>query len=343
MCSKREEITLMAKQLGFNRIRVANVERGVGIQKYDSYLSSGHHATMGWMVRSRPPRENPYLLLPDAKSILTLGIDYRWPIPAEPTYPFGRVAMYAWGRDYHKVLTKRLKKLLDGIRERYDGVRGFWGVDSRPFIERAWAENSGLGYIGKNTMLISPGNSSYFFLAMLMLNIDIKEDEPLQRDHCGKCVRCLTKCPTNAFVEAYKLDARKCISYLTIEHKGSIPHKFRSGMGNWLFGCDVCQDVCPHNGRSFDSSGNLQDLAPKPKQPFVDLQWLLESRDKLIDDFFAGTPLRRAGARQLKRNACIVAGNIGDEKLKTSLEKIRSSEDTVLSEHANWALERIPS
>ena len=128
-----------------------------------------------------------------------------------------------------------------------------------------------------------------------------------------------------------------------IEHKGSIPHKFRSAMGNWLFGCDVCQDVCPHNGKNFDSNGNLQDLAPKPKQPFVDLRWLLESHDELVDDYFAGTPLRRAGARQLKRNACIVAGNIGDGKLQVSLEKIRSSKDTLLVEHANWALERVSS
>ena len=271
----------------------ANVRKGLGIQNYDSYLSLGHHATMGWMVRSRPPRENPYLLLPDAKSILTLGIDYRWPNPPEPTYPYGRVAMYAWGRDYHKVLTKRLKKLLDGIRERYDGVQGFWGLTLVRLSKDHGLNIRDSAISEKIQCSFHRGNSSYFFLAMLMLNIEIKEDVPLDRDHCGKCVRCLTKCPTNAFVDAYKLDSRRCISYLTIEHKGSIPHQFRSAMGNWLFGCDVCQDVCPHNGKNFDSSGNLQDLAPKPKQPFVDLHWLLQTPNKVVDDYFAGTPLRR--------------------------------------------------
>ena len=184
-------------------------------------------------------------------------------------------------------------------RERYDGVQGFWGVDSRPFIETVGLKIQGIGYIGKNTMLISPGNSVISFLAMLMLNIEIKEDAPLDRDHCGKCVRCLTKCPTNAFVDAYKLDSRRCISYLTIEHKGNaflIKDISPTAMGNWLFGCDVCQDVCPHNGKNFDSNGNLQDLAGQsPSSRFVDLHWLLQSPNKVVDDYFAGTPLRRAG------------------------------------------------
>ncbi len=341
MDPRKEHIQSMAKSLGFNRIKVAQVTTGLGIDHYDSYLARGHHATMGWMVRSRPPREKPQQLLHDAKAVLTLGIDYRWPVPQRPSYPTGRVSMYAWGRDYHKVITKRLRKLAVMIQNTYPTSRGFWGVDSRPFIERAWAETSGLGYIGKNTMLISPGDSSYFFLAMLLLNIDLEPDSPFQRNHCGTCVRCLEGCPTDAFVAPYQLDSRKCISYLTIEHKGSIPLEFRTQIGDWLFGCDICQDVCPHNGQKFDSLGNLQDLAPKPKQPFVDLEWLLMAPQTEIDDHFAGTPLRRAGARQLKRNACIVVGNLKEDSLALCLKKIISGSDPMLEEHARWALEHI--
>ena len=341
MTDAKREIVDIAKTLGFNRVRVAQVARSVGIQQYDSYLSKGHHATMGWMVRSRPPRENPFQLLPDAKVILTLGIDYRWPTPPKPDFLSGRVAMYAWGRDYHKVINKRLKKMMDMIKERYPNISGYWGVDSRPFIERAWAERSGLGYIGKNTMLISPADSSYFFLAMLMLNIDLDEDEPILRNHCGTCQRCIDKCPTDAFWKPYQLDSTKCISYLTIEHKGSIPIELRPLIGDWLFGCDICQDVCPHNGKKYDTSGNLQDLAPKPKQPFVDLHWLLGASCKEVDDFFAGTPLRRAGAEQLKRNACVVAGNLKDKIVQPSLQRLLQQDNPLLREHAQWAIHQI--
>ena len=323
--------------LGFNRCNVASVEPYVGIEHYDSYLAKGHHAGMSWMVRSRPPRARPDLLLPGAKSIVTLGVDYRWPRPERPNKSVGRVSAYAWGRDYHKLIGKRLKKLGFRLKDLFPELNLYWGVDSRPFIERAWAERSGLGFVGKNTMLISPGQTSFFFLAMLMLDVDLPSTEPLKRNFCGKCRKCLDFCPTDAFVGPFQLDARKCISYLTIEHKGSIPTHLRSLMGDWIFGCDLCQEVCPHNHKT--PEGKLRDLAPREGHAWIDLAWILSASDDEILKKYEGTPLRRAGPIRLKRNAAVVAGNINAQHLHKHLRDLCDGSVELLREHARWALD----
>ena len=334
----RIELTRRCRDVGFNRIRFASVDGAPGIAEYDRFLARGHHGDMSWMVRSRPPRANPKALMDDAKTIMVLGIDYWHPRPPKPSNLHGRVSRYAWGRDYHNLIGKRLNRLSREWRAAYPGLKVYFGVDSRPFIERSWAEKSGLGFIGKNSMVISQGESSYFFLAMVMLNVELPADQPINRDHCGRCTRCLTGCPTDAFVGPYQLDARQCISYWTIEKKGVLPRHQTAQMGDWFFGCDDCQEVCPHNHhptRSLEA-----DLAPRPHNAWVDLKWLLSASDDEILRHFEGTPLRRAGPLKLRRNALVVLGNSGERAALPIIDAYTESPHQTLAAHARWALVR---
>ena len=299
----KERVQQKAADIGFNRLRVGTVERSVALKHYDRFLSKGYHGTMDWMVRSRPPRANIYELLPSAQSIIVVGLDYWHPRPEKPNGLHGKVSCYAWGRDYHKIITKKLQQLAQSLRECDQGLEAYWTVDSRPVIERGWAEQTGLGFLGKNTMIISPGESSFFFLGTLIVNRDLEPDRAISLNHCGKCTRCLDRCPTNAFVAPFQMDARQCISYLTIEYDGIIEPKLATQMQDWILGCDVCQDVCPHNHRKWLSKH--AELAPRQDHAWVDLQWLLESSETKILDHFAGSPIRRAGIQKLRRNAVI--------------------------------------
>jgi epoxyqueuosine reductase len=333
----REELTELALDTGFSRLRIARVDGAPGIKQYDRFLEKELHGSMGWMRRSRPPRADPKQLLSDAKSVIVLGADYFYPVPEEPSGIYGRVSRYAWGKDYHKRVGKRLLRLCRSLKSLEPSFSSFYGVDSRPFIERAWAEISGLGFIGKNSMLISPGDSSFFFLGMILCNIDFTPDPPITKDHCGRCTRCLVHCPTDAFLGDSQLDARRCLSYLTIEHKGIIPDIHKEKMGRWLFGCDVCQDVCPHNHRP--APAVLKDFAPL--HAWVDLVWLLGASPEEINTFFAGSPVRRAGVMGLRRNAAICIGNIGDSSAKNVLYKHERSSDLPVREAVRWSLDRL--
>jgi epoxyqueuosine reductase len=328
-----------ADRLGFDQVRFCAVKRGLGIGEYDGFLAKGNHGEMKWMVRSRPPREKPQLLLPEVKSAAVLGVGYHWPMPPDPGGMTGRVSRYAWGRDYHNLIGKRLKKMGRALSEDLPGLGHYFGVDSRPIIERAWGESSGLGFIGKNCMLIQPGKTSFFFLAVIFLTEELPVDPSIAMDHCGRCRRCLDVCPTKAFTGPFQLDARRCISYLTIEHPHAIPVEHRSAIGRWFFGCDLCQEVCPHNNRPPES--RHRDLAPRPGHAWVDLEWILFSEDEVIADHFIGTPLRRAGPIRLKRNAAVVLGNIGNPEAKNALDHTLQHPNEMLREHARWALDRI--
>ena len=329
------ELREVANSFGFNRVFFTKVHGAAGIDAYDSFLSKGHHGKMSWMVRSRPPRANPKLLLPSARSIMVLGLDYWHPRPTDPGGATGMVSRYAWGRDYHNLIGKRLRRMTKELMRSNGKLKCYFGVDSRPIIERAWAQQSGVGFIGKNCMIIAPGDSSFFFLAAILLNVDTVEDFPIVKNHCGRCRRCLDVCPTNAFIGAQKLDARKCISYLTIEHPGVIPTQFREKIGRWFFGCDLCQEVCPHNHKP---SGSLYDDFA-PRNAWIDLEWILNSEDEVIADHFIGTPLRRSGPFRLKRNAAIVLGNLRTGR--AALLKTRERGCDLLREHIDWSLDRI--
>ncbi len=303
----KQSIIDAAHSFGFNRVRFVKAETNISLEHYDRFLANGLHGTMDWMVRSRPPRADIRQLLPTIQTVVVLGLDYWHPRPPKPDGLYGKVSCYAWGRDYHKVITKRLKKLGQHLQGLFPELDAYWTVDSRPVIERGWASKSGMGFVGKNTMVIAPAESSYFFLATLLINLEVEPDKPIQQNHCGRCTRCLDKCPTNAFIDAFRLDARRCISYLTIEHDGVIPKELASKMGDWLFGCDVCQDVCPHNHKKWISKHS--DLAPRPKHAWVDLDWLFKASNQEILDEFAGTPLRRTGVPKLRRNATVLLMN----------------------------------
>ena len=324
-----------AAALGFSRVRFASAFGAPGITRYDDFLADGHHGSMEWMVRGRAARAAPQSLLPSAQSVVVLGVDYAWPRPPDPGGLTGMTSCYAWGRDYHNLMSKRLRRLVRGLRG--DGIEVYWGVDTRPLIERAWAERSGMGFIGKNCMLIIPGTSSYLFLAVLLLSEQLPPDAPLRQDHCGRCRRCLDVCPTDAFIGPGRLDARKCIAYLTIEHRGDIPLPLRPLLGRWVFGCDLCQEVCPHNHRL--RPGSHEDFQPRDGHAWLDLEWLLTAEDSAINDALIGTPLRRPKPAGLKRNAAVVAGNLGDSAARPALLKALQHTDEHVRSHARWALD----
>lgn len=339
MSDLRTFISGRAAQLGFSVVRFASADGAPGIGRYDAFLGAGRHGSMGWMQSSRPPRADPRQLLPSAKTAVVLAVDYAWPRPADPGGLTGKVSCYAWGRDYHNLMTKRLRRLARELREEAPAAEGYWGVDSRPLIERAWAERAGVGFIGKNCCVFRPGETSYMFLGMLLLSEALPPDPPLVRDFCGSCRRCLDACPTDAFVGPRELDARRCISYLTIEHRGPIPAALRPGLGRWVLGCDLCQEVCPHNHRL--KPGAHEDFQPRDGHAWLDLEWLLRADDDAIVARFQGSPIKRPGPIGLKRNAAMVLGNLGLPEARAPLQHALAHPDEVVRDAARWALGRL--
>ena len=341
-----------AGALGFRRVRFASLApEAPGVAALDAFLNDGRQGDMAWLARGRSPRADPTQLLPGARSAVVLGVDHAWPRPPDPGGLTGKVASYAWGRDYHNLVGKRLQRLVRQLRAARPGLGLYGGVDSRPLMERAWAERAGLGFIGRNATLIVPGEGSFLFLAVILVDVELPPDPPIggMARHCGSCRACHPACPTDAFTGDGQLDARRCISYLTIELRGAIPEELRPGLGRWVFGCDLCQEVCPHNHGLADGSrapgspgwSVEPDLAPRPERAWLDLAWVLEASDEEIDARLMGSPLRRARPEGLKRNAAVVLGNLGDPAARGPLEVGMRHPSAVVQEHARWALERI--
>ena len=331
----RQLIDREASLLGFQHVRVASVgEQTPRIDAFDRWLGAGHHGEMHYLPKRRDERADVRLRLQDARSAVVLALEHHHRAPPDPGGLTGQVARYAWGRDYHNLVGKRLRKLQRRLREQ--DVPNWGGVDTAPILERAWAEAAGLGFSGKNCLQILPAHGSWMFLAVLFVEAELQPDTPLG-DHCGSCRRCLDICPTGAFVGPRTLDARRCIAYWTIETRGVIPVSMRPGIGRWAFGCDACQEVCPHNVSAPD--GDEDDLLPR--NAWLDLPWLLESDDDAILARFQGTPIRRPGADALRRNACIVLGNLGDTAAVPVLRSTVERASPLVVEHARWALERL--
>jgi len=333
-----QHIRNIAVSYGFDDVRFADISPPAGLDAYDRFLAERRHGDMAWMETGRAPRADPTQLLSDARSIVVLGMRYGYPRPPDPGGLTGKVACYAWGRDYHNLIGKRLRKMSRDLRAQIPGLNTYCGVDSRPLIERAWAERSGLGFLGKNAIAILPGESSYFFLAAMLVNIPLPPDTPL-RDHCGTCRRCLDACPTDAFTGAGQVDARRCISYLTIEHRGQVDNQLRPLIGRWVFGCDDCQEVCPHNPETPPPAES--DFAPRPGHAWLDLEWVLTTSDETLDSHFEGSPMRRARPTGLKRNAAMVLGNLGDAAARPALLHATGHTDPVVCDAARWALDRL--
>lgn len=335
-----------ARRLGFSMVGVADALPGRRLAAYHRWLSSAFHGQMAYMARpDRVARRNDLqVVLPGVRSLVCVGLDYDTlnvpdEIARDPSR--GRISNYAWGADYHEVMAPRLESLARWLKSAASGeVASKVYVDTGAILERDHAESAGLGFTGKNTMLIDPRRGSWFFLGELLTTVQLRPDELQPMPGCGTCRRCLDACPTNAFPEPYVLDARRCISYLTIELKGWIPQPLRPLMGNWVYGCDICQVVCPFNRFA---AGNGEDVfrptswdAAAP--PLLDLLALDEAA---FEERFAGSPIRRIKRRGLVRNACVAAGNWGSEIALPALVRLLSDREPIVRGHAAWALGQI--
>lgn len=300
MKDPRRQINIWAKELGFDSVHFAKAERleaeAVNLRKW---LNRGYHAGMSYMENHFEKRVDPTKLVPGAKSVIVLTYNYFNPIKQEdPQAP--KISMYALGKDYHHIIRKKLNELNNKIGETYEEETGRGFVDSAPVLERDWAERAGAGWKGKNTLLIHPKRGSYFFLAVLITGLEIKPDQPM-RDYCGSCTRCIDACPTDAISkEGYLLDAGKCISYLTIEHREELPEEFHGQMENYMFGCDICQEVCPWN--RFSKEHTEPEFLPKEKLlKMTKEDW--EQLDKnTFDELFKKSAVKRTKFEGLRRN-----------------------------------------
>lgn len=331
-----------ARELGFEVAGIASLEP---LERddlaYHKWCAEGHAAGMDYMTRRPELHAHPRSLVSCAQSLITLAVDYATAAPLfEHEHRFGRVARYAWGLDYHDVVKPRLKSLAGRIEEIAGReVRARCFVDAVPLLERAVAARAGLGFFGKNTNLLQPRNGSWFFLSEILLDIELPADNREIKVSCGSCRRCLDACPTDAFPAPYVLDSRKCISYLTIENKGPIPRDLRPAVGDWVFGCDVCQDVCPFN--RFASDTRWPEFHPEAGVgPRLDLVEVLSiATDDEFRVRFRGTPLTRPKRRGILRNAAVVAANVGATAAVPALiERIDNDCEPLIRSHSLWAL-----
>jgi epoxyqueuosine reductase len=296
---------------------------------FKKWLDSGQHGEMAWMARDPERRSRPEIVLPEAKSILAFGLNYYQPEPDRR----GRIAKYALGKDYHKVFLNKLKRICLWLQELGAVNRPY--VDTGPLLEKPLAELAGLGWQGKNTMLLNKEHGQWLFLGFILTSQPFEAGAP-QPDRCGTCTRCIDVCPTGAITGPYQLDARKCISYLTIEHKGSIPLPYRPLIGDHLYGCDDCLDVCPWNKWARQTGEAAFSLRPYP-----DLRDMLKMDDEAFHQCFAGSPIRRLKRARFLRNVCVVLGNIGSADDVPALREAAGDEDPLIREHAEWALEQL--
>ena len=335
-------VKAQAYGLGFDLVGIARLGPAETGAAFDAWISRGYAGEMHYLPRGAEKRRDTRLPVPGATSAIVVGMSYGG---AEASGP---VARYARGDDYHDVMVARLRALHDWIADQVGhAVPAKAYVDTGPILERDLARRAGLGWFGKNTNLVNPRLGSFFFLGTLLAGIDLEPEEPFAADRCGRCTRCLDACPTDAFVGPRELDATRCISYLTIELKGEIPVELREGVGDRLYGCDVCQDVCPWNVRFAPALSEQSAYAPRAVIGEKDARTLareiLEMDDERFRAAFKGSPMKRAKLRGLKRNAAVVLGNVGTEADIDVLAGSLKDPEPIVREHAAWALRRIGS
>ena len=295
-----ESIKKKAKELGFQKVGIAKAE-STPKEKADleSWLKQGRHATMEWIVKRKNERGDIHTYFPEAKSIISVGINYYVGKDQSHILFDGKISNYAWGDDYHDVVKKRLFQLLGWIKESQPKIKGIVCVDTSPVMDKVWAQRAGLGWLGKHTNLITRDHGSWLFLGELILDIDLEFDSPFDVDLCGSCTACIDACPTQALNE-YQIDAGKCISYLTIEHRGDLPAD-QNNLHGWVYGCDICQDVCPWNEK-FSETSDISEFKPRPEI----LNWTNEDWQNLDEDgfrkLFRGSAVKRTKYVGLKRN-----------------------------------------
>ena len=330
-----------AHALGFALCRVARCGPPRHGPDFGLWLDAGMAGEMSpWLERGRDKRVDPQTVLPDARSVVVLAMNY-WQGPrtaAQSRDDTGRVARYAWGDDYHEMIETRLRAL-DGFLQEHGGSQRYY-VDTGPVLERDFAAEAGVGWQGKSTMLLHPELGTWYFLAELLTTLDLEPDEPV-RHRCGSCTRCLDACPTGAIRRdrPFQLDARLCISYLTIEHKGAIPLELRPLMGDRIYGCDDCLDACPWN--RFAQVSREATFQARPATAGVPLRDFLAMSDEDFRAAFKGSPIKRTKRRGLLRNVCVALGNVGTAVDLSALERTAAHEEELVAEHARWAIARI--
>jgi epoxyqueuosine reductase len=336
----REQITAKATALGFDLVGITSAAPLAHGGRLRAWVAQGFAGEMGYMSRNIEKRVDPSRVLPEVRSIIVLGMNYYTSPPVPEASPGrGWMARYAWGRDYHTVLSDKLEALVAFIRDLEGAdVQARWYVDTGPILERELAWRAGLGWPGKNTNLINRRVGSWLFLGAILLDRELVYDAPASA-HCGTCTRCLVACPTGALVAPGVLDARRCISYLTIELRGPIPRELRPLMGTHIFGCDICQAVCPWNRKAPVSS----DAAFLPRAGFAapELMPLLRLSEDEFRTRFRGSPVTRAKRRGLLRNVAVALGNLRDLRALPALEVVLHDAEPLVRGHAAWALGRI--
>ncbi|HEY7473357.1 MAG TPA: tRNA epoxyqueuosine(34) reductase QueG [Gemmatimonadota bacterium] len=325
-----------ALDLGFDLVGVARAGRVEEADRLAAWLAGGRHATMSWMERWFEKRVDPRRLVEGCRSIVSVGLVYHHPVDAAPQPAGTEAATYAWGEDYHRVLGDKLHALLERGRELEPSFEGRAFVDSAPVMDRYWAERAGLGWRGKNTLLLNKRLGSFLFLGELLVRADLEPDAP-GTEHCGTCTRCIDACPTGAIVEPWVLDAGRCISYWTIEHREALAPAQEEAVGEWLFGCDVCQDVCPWNRDAPESAEPR--LASRGASWPATLDELLTLTEAEFADRFATTAVERTRRRGLARNAAIVAGNTGLGS-DAALAAAAADADPIVADAARRAIAR---
>ena len=350
----KRAICQRAAELGFDDCRFTSAAPPASAATFQRWLQEQQHGEMSWLERSAEKRADPQKVLPGAKTIIILAASYtpvdechgvgdqnRAPVPAPASRPTRRgiIARYARFADYHDILGGRLKNLTEFVDQLGAAqTRSLWYVDTGPLLERDVAQRAGLGFVGKHTNLISRRLGNWIFLAEILTTLELAPDRP-EPNHCGNCTRCLSACPTHAITAPYQLDARKCISYLTIELKGAIPVALRPAIGTRIFGCDDCLAACPWN--RFARAGQLMEAHARADLRQPDLLELLRLDETAFKAKFAGTPLLRTKRRGLLRNVCVALGNVGDATAVPALEQAANDAEPLIAEHARWAMAQI--
>jgi len=338
MSSLNAKIKAVAKELGFDDCRIAMAKRATHADAFEEWIDDGRHGDMQWLERNPDRRCDPREVLSGCKSVICLAVNYH---TGDDPFPEGhpkdyRIARYSWNDDYHDLVEKRLKAFNEKLVE-LGGIQRYY-VDTGPVLERDFATDAGLGWSGKSTVQIHRQLGTWFFLADILTTLDLTPD-PEFGDHCGKCTRCIDACPTQAIIAPHKLDARRCISYLTIENKGPIPVEFRRAIGDRIYGCDECLDVCPWNRFAKQS----REISFQARQEIFShtLRDFLTMDDEGFRQTFRKSPIKRIKRPKFIRNVCVALGNTGGIEDLPALEKLADDVDSLISEHAQWAIAEI--
>lgn len=329
-----DAVKLVASRLGFSDCRIATAKMATHAERYREWVKAESYGDMGWMARNVERRVDPREVLPGCQSVVTLALNYNpGTHPGNGDY---RIARYSWNEDYHAIIEEKLKDL-DAVMQDLGGVQRYY-VDTGPVLERDFASDAGLGWNGKSTVQIHRELGTWFFLAELLTTLDLETDQ-VSKDYCGSCTRCITSCPTQAITGPREMDARRCISYLTIEHKGDIPIEFRRAMGDRLYGCDECLEVCPWNRFAVEA----QETRFHARESIFrySLRDFLKMSDTDFQAVFAKSPIKRIKRERFFRNVCVVLGNTGNLGDIPGLEQAVETQGGMVARHARWAVAEI--